>query len=113
MRTLFHVLLLKALDRMITEAPALDDSFAVELEKAAHELAIDTTHYVLYAKKIAGNGLGYIDKELKRLGGLLESTNVLKHKKVNLQTRFNVLRRFQQLRSTNDVDKLLDTKMDL
>jgi hypothetical protein len=59
---------------------------------------MDTTQYVLYAKKIAGNGEGYIEKELKRLSGLLSSKSVLKHKKQGLQTRFNVLRQFQRLR---------------
>ena len=90
--------LVQTLDRMIAAAPALDEAFATALEAAAAELAMDTTQYVLYAKKIAGNGEGYIEKELKRLSGLLSSKSVLKHKKQGLQTRFNVLRQFQRLR---------------
>lgn len=97
--------LVQALDAMISEASALDDDFAAELEEAANKLNMDTSHYVLYAKKIAGNGIGYIEKELKRLAGLLASKSVLKHKKVGLQTRFNVLQRFQKLRPEAEVER--------
>mmetsp|Transcript_17826 Transcript_17826/g.33552 ORF Transcript_17826/g.33552 Transcript_17826/m.33552 type:complete len:321 (-) Transcript_17826:141-1103(-) len=90
--------LVQTLDKMIAAAPALDDAFAAQLEAAAAELNMDTTQYVMYAKKIAGNGEGYLQKELKRLGGLLSSKSVLQHKKQGLQTRFNVLRQFQRLR---------------
>jgi hypothetical protein len=90
--------LVQALDQMIiAAAPMFDEAFALAIETAAADMSIDTTHYVMYAKKIAGNGEGYIEKEMKRLNGLLSSKSVLKHKKVNLQTRFNVLRQFHRL----------------
>lgn len=94
--------LVQALDKLIAAASALDEALAAELEAAAAELQMDTTQYVTYAKKIAGNGEGYVQKELKRLGGLLNSKSVLKHKKQGLQTKFNVLRQFQRLRRPQD-----------
>jgi protein disulfide-isomerase A6 len=52
--------LVQALDRLIAAAPALDEDFAAELERVAGQINMDTSQYVLYAKKIAGNGEGCV-----------------------------------------------------
>lgn len=52
--------------------------------------------YVKAMKKILAKGSGYVAKESKRLGGMLESGSVSAAKKTNFMLRRNVLAFFQE-----------------
>lgn len=88
------------LEDIIGAAAAFDAAFVGTLKAAAASLTgEDAKHamqYVAVAEKIVAKGLGYLDTEIARLGGMLSKPSIQAEKKTEFQLKQNILKAFKR-----------------
>lgn len=89
--------LVEVLNEVIQQAPALDEAFLAAMTAAAADLDQATVkYYVSFAAKVVAQGQAYVQKELARLHGFVQSKSVSAEKKKGFSIRYNILRMFQK-----------------
>ena len=94
----------KSLDALIqTGLDLIDHEFVAMIKTAITKLKgmnmmkdaeYGKLYYVPIVTKIADKGIEYVDKEIKRLVGILKSTSIQPERRTELQMKLNVLRAF-------------------
>ena len=94
-----------AMDAVVDKILASGEDFGSgveEVKKAAKSASADASnkfaeYYVKVTEKMGANN-GYVDKELKRLQGILAKGGLAPEKKDDVMSRSNILRRFKGLK---------------
>ena len=94
----------KSLDALIqTGLDLIDHEFVAMIKTAITKLKgmnmmkdaeLGKLYYLPIVTKIADKGIEYVDKEIKRLVGILKSTSIQPERRTELQMKLNVLKAF-------------------
>jgi len=89
-----------AFDSLIASATKVDADLVASLKSGLSALTgVEKTFgqtYVSAAEKIIAKGSDYLEKEITRLGGMINSASVLPDKKTGFQLRQNVLKAYRK-----------------
>lgn len=97
---------IEALDKLAAKIRTVSDipEAVSQLKHEAEKITEPTSkHYIRIADKIVQNGVGYIQKEIDRLSGILSKKSVGQQKLDELQIKANILAVFNGQKSTDIV----------